>query len=88
MATKDPFQLKCFSENVSVWDTSLLQLGNSVDVMDCLHVSVSNCELHFVFLSTILYFPYSVPWSWLGVLSQNTRRCQGKFSHWWKSCQA
>lgn len=58
------------------------------DVMDCLHVSVSNCELHFVFLSTILSFPYSVPWPCLSVLSQNTRRCQGKFSPWWKSCQA
>lgn len=26
------------------------------DVMDCLHVSVSNCKLHFFFLSTILIF--------------------------------
>lgn len=58
------------------------------DVMDCLHVSVSNHKLHFVLLSTILYFPYSVPWPWLGASSQNTRRCQGKFSRWWKSCQA
>lgn len=58
------------------------------DAMDCLHVSVSKRELHFVFLSTILSFPYSVPWPCLGVLSQNTRRCQGKFSPWWKSCQA
>lgn len=58
------------------------------DAMDCLHVSVSKRDLHFVFLSTILSFPYSVPWPCLGVLSQNTRRCQGKFSPWWKSCQA
>lgn len=58
------------------------------DAMDCLHISVSNCELHFVFLSTILLLPYTVPWPCLGVLSQNTRRCQGKFSPWWKSCQA
>jgi len=28
--TKDPFQLKHFSENVPVWETSLLQLANSV----------------------------------------------------------
>lgn len=30
IATKDSFQTKYFSENVPVWETSILQLGNSV----------------------------------------------------------